>query len=200
MGGRELEKRTWLHFGITRPNKKDFFFFQRRRWKDELLTLTAQWWKECVRGCAHTGLQTAQGSEPEPGVSLNVGRLFSRKEETRSSRPVVWFMKTFKKRVAGWGSVGLSCVSRQSLTVAVRSSLNNSISPTLALATLSCSGVSSDQLWLSENLFYISGRQVLALRRAFWKGPFKFWWVFFTRFLWAWSPEWSSINPSPHNT
>ena len=29
MGGRELEKRTWLHFGITRPKKRIFFFFSR---------------------------------------------------------------------------------------------------------------------------------------------------------------------------
>ena len=91
MGGRELEKRTWLHFDITRPKKKGFFFFFRE--EDGKMSCRPSLHSDgrmLERGCAHSGLQTAQGSEPGPG-----------KEETRSSRLVVWFMKTLKKRVAG---------------------------------------------------------------------------------------------------
>lgn len=107
MGGRELEKRTWLHFGITRPKKEKgvlfcFGFFSEKkmeRWAaDPPCTVMEGCWREAV---------PFLGSKQHKVLNLGLvclsmlGRLSSWKEETRSSRPVVWFMKTLKKRVAG---------------------------------------------------------------------------------------------------
>lgn len=75
-------------------------------------------------------------------------------------------MKTLKKREAGL-RLCWSVLCQQSLTVVLRSSLSLSLSPALALATSPSCRVSSTRPWLLEDLSYISGRQVLALRRAF---------------------------------